>query len=56
MEYTNDHLVGSYVWSVYNNINNNKEISGDINMFYFVLGWHIHQSYPIIYEKILNSL
>ena len=38
-------LVGSYVYNVHSIENRNVE-------FYYVLGWHIQQSYPDIFSEL----
>lgn len=51
-----DYLVGSYIYSCYQNNTGGINISGDVDMFYFVLGWHVHQLYPQMYGQIYNDL
>ena len=41
-------LVGSYVCDVYSDENQNVE-------FYYVLGWHIQQSYPNIFLELASQ-
>lgn len=40
--------IGYYVYSIYENLIGNEitrnEISGDIRLFYYILGWHIIQN------------
>ena len=60
------YLVGSYVYNIYNtynthnthnthtDINDNFKITGDKDHYYYVLGWHIEQSYPEAYKHLTN--
>ncbi len=49
-------MVGSYVYDVFKTKNNEHKITGDPDKFFYVLGWHIQQSYPKIYKKIRERL
>ncbi len=51
-----DYLIGLYVYNIYTNFNIEINITGDEDIFYYVLGWHINQSYPDIYNKLIKSL
>ena len=50
------YLVGSYVYSIYKKNTGGIKINGDKDSFYFILGWHIQQSYPQVYNSISNNL
>ena len=51
-----NYLVGMYVYSIYQEQVGDIVINGSIENFYHVLGWHIEQSYPEVYNKILLTL
>ena len=42
-------LVGLYVYNIYS-VENCKSVE-----FYYVLGWHIQQSYPKIYSELISD-
>jgi len=42
-------LVGSYVCDVYSDENVKNRIE-----FYYVLGWHIQQSYPAVFSELVK--
>ncbi len=49
------YLVGFYVYSVYKDKTGGIDISGsDTDIFYLTLGFHIDQSYPKVYNKIIS--
>ena len=44
--------IGSYVYDVYKDKIGKINITGDIDHFYVVLGWHVQQSHPLIYKQL----
>jgi len=49
------HWVGSYVYSIYKEKTGGIKIDGKENIFYYVLGWHIQQSFPVVFDEIINK-
>ena len=45
------HAIGNYVFSHFSSQNNMK-ITGNKDHFYFVLGWHIHNTYPDVFDVL----
>lgn len=50
-----EYLVGSYVYECYEKETGNAVNNRD-DMFFYVLGWIIHQEYPEVYQKLSVDL
>lgn len=53
-DFLNKYKIGMYVYNIYDNTNNNDICVSDHDVFYYVLGCHIKNSYPNVYN-ILNK-
>jgi hypothetical protein len=50
------YLVGSYIYHKYSENYKHINMTGDRNTFFYVLGWHINQSFPDAYIQIHNTI
>lgn len=44
--------VGSYVYSIYKERTGGIEITGDVDIFYYILGWNIQHSFPAVFDYV----
>lgn len=49
-----NHMVGNYVYSVWEKETGGIKITGDRDYFYTVLGWYVEKFYPVIYNSLSN--
>lgn len=52
-----EYLVGSYVYDCYEKTTGNDILNSQNNdMFFFILGWVIHQEYPDSFNMLSSEL